>query len=620
MSNNFGRIVVIDFEFENINRGNLPNPLCMVAHVHDENFRHIETIKRWRGDFGTAPPFDIGPDTIVIAYADWADLQCFIALGWEFPVHIFDCHTAYLAATNILLPYEPDVVRKKQRKRLPDACKAYGIEGWEHINKPHIAEAIGNGTWCGKYSPEQILEYCNEDVIKTAELARAQVRPGRNTLIVDVQRVLFWSNYSAKSVALIQSKGMPIDPFLWNLIQENKASIIAELLRRFDPSHGDPDPIYTPDGNFSYARFEQFLIRHGIHAWPRLDSGKLDTDGDAFRLMSFIPGIEKLHALKDSLSVIVKANLPIGDDGRNRPSLFPFGTATGRNAHARSIFNFHAGMRSLLLFSEGTIGVYLDWRTQEIGVAAAKSGDPNLIRDYLDGDIYHGLALRTGFTKDRDHAHWKSTQPQIRQRMKSLQLAISYGMGVPSLSRGLNRHPLIGSEIIERHKREYATFWKWREEQVERAMVERRLVSEFGWPLYLTNSPNKRTLYNFPAQTNGAEMLRLAAWQLCENGLSPSMLVHDGILLEVQNEEQIAHAIEIMLKAGRDVCGGFEIGADIDQLLTKTPEAIVRFRKHLPKINGGGRYHDKRDVAKEMWATIMDVLETIGALPKQRVA
>jgi len=153
---------------------------------------------------------------------------------------------------------------------------------------------------------------------------------------------------------------MPVDIPLWNLIQENKAAVIGELLRQFDPSHGSDDPIYTPDGEWSYARFERWLIETGVTAWPRLDSGRLDTDGDAFRLMYHMPGIERLHALRDSLGTIVRAKLPIGHDGRNRPSLFPFGTATGRNAHAKSLYNAHAGMRSLMIFPTGTIGVYLD--------------------------------------------------------------------------------------------------------------------------------------------------------------------------------------------------------------------------------------------------------------------
>ena len=57
-----------------------------------------------------------------------------------------------------------------------------------------------------------------------------------------------------------------------------------------------------------------------------------------------------------------------------------------------------------------------------------------------------------------------------------------------------------------------------------------------------------------------------------------------------------------MKAAGRDVCDGFEIGVDVDQLL-----------EH------GARYRDKRPVAKAMWATIMRVLQDIGATPKEGV-
>jgi len=54
-----------------------------------------------------------------------------------------------------------------------------------------------------------------------------------------------------------------------------------------------------------------------------------------------------------------------------------------------------------------------------------------------------------------------------------------------------------------------------------------------------------------------------------------------------------------MLKAGRDVCNGFEIGVDVDQMLI-----------------GGTRYRDKRPMAQKMWDTIMSVLKAVGALPR----
>ena len=100
-------------------------------------------------------------------------------------------------------------------------------------------------------------------------------------------------------------------------------------------------------------------------------------------------------------------------------------------------------------------------------------------------------------------------------------------------------------------------------------------------------------------QSGGAEMLRLAANRLCEADLMPIMLVHDGILFELDSEEQVEHAIEIMRAAGAEVCGGLAIGVDVDQ-----------------KLVGGARYQDKRPVAKRMWQTVMEVLDEIGALPK----
>jgi len=59
---------------------------------------------------------------------------------------------------------------------------------------------------------------------------------------------------------------------LWNLVQENKAAVIRELLRQLDPSYGSDDPIYTPDGEWSYERFEIYLQRIGVTVWPCLES------------------------------------------------------------------------------------------------------------------------------------------------------------------------------------------------------------------------------------------------------------------------------------------------------------------------------------------------------------
>jgi hypothetical protein len=574
----------------------------MVAYELDEHLRHVCTIRLWRGEFGPRPLFDIGDDTLIVGYSLWAEMMCFIALGWKFPVYVYDLHTAYLATTNFLLPKLPyGETRKKDFKKLSDACLAYGIDGWGNINKTQMAKDIGEGRW-RLYGKPAVFEYCEEDVKNSAELLRPQLRGSNFSGLapVNIPLLLNWSDYSAKVIAQVQTRGMPIDVTMWNLVQENKAAVVRALVRRYDPSQCSADPIYSNQGEFEYARFARWLIEHGI-AWPRLPSGQLDLDDDAFRLMMYVPGVEGLHFLRKSLSIITKANLPIGADGLNRPSLFPFGTATGRNAHCRSLFNCHAAMRSFIRFPPDKIGLYLDWRTQEIGIAAAASGDEALITAYAGGDVYHGFALDAGLSDDRDAAHWKKHDGKMRDRMKSLYLGINYGMAVPSIAKRLNRHPLIASGLLELHRRKYPSFWQWREQQMWSAMLTRRMESDDGWPLLITESPNRNTLYNFPMQSGGAVMLRLATVRLCEAGLVPSMLIHDGILFELDKKEQIEQAKTIMAAAGAEVCNGFEIGVGVEQLL-----------------EGGTRYADKR--GKEMWQTILDVLDDVGAINKETVA
>jgi len=83
--------------------------------------------------------------------------------------------------------------------------------------------------------------------------------------------------------------------------------------------------------------------------------------------------------------------------------------------------------------------------------------------------------------------------------------------------------------------------------------------------------------------------------------LVPSMLVHDGIVFELDNMEQVEQAKSIMATVGAEVCDGFQIGVGVEQL-----------RQH------GDRFRDKR--GKKMWSTIMNTLIRVGAIESEDVA
>jgi DNA polymerase-1 len=61
MLDSFRHIIIADFEFEfGGHAGNRPRPVCMVA----KDLRSGHEWQLWRGEFGTAPLFPIGADSV----------------------------------------------------------------------------------------------------------------------------------------------------------------------------------------------------------------------------------------------------------------------------------------------------------------------------------------------------------------------------------------------------------------------------------------------------------------------------------------------------------------------------------------------------------------------------
>ena len=606
MSENFGTVVVVDFEYE-VDDGELPeSSLCMVAHVLDENLQHVRTIRLWRGEFGRRPPFDIGPDTLFVAYSAWAEMTCFKVLGWQFPMHIFDLHTAYLAASNMLLPHDPDEERSKPRKRLSDACRAYGIEGWENIDKDDDRQGHRRGPLARSTAASGLRLLRRGRAHVGAAAARATARPRPELPPADVERVLHWSNYSAKAIALIQARGMPIDMALWNLVQENKAAVIGELLRQFDPSHGDDDPIYTPDGQWSYGRFERWLARTGVIAWPRLDSGA--ARHRRRRLPADVPRARHRGAARAARQHRLHRQGEAADRARRSQSAIAVSVRHRDRPQRAPQEPVQRARRHALVHG---VPARRDRRLSRLAHAGGRRRGRPVRRRGADARLRRRRRLSRARAHVRAHRRPRSAAleeaptPRMRQRMKALQLGdhLRHGRAVagararPSPADRQRDHRAAQAGLS-------AVLGMARRHGADRPCSTRRIESVFGWPLRLTTSPNQRTLYNFPMQAGGAEMLRLAAVRLCEAGIVP---MHAGARRHpVRGDRRASRSStprRSCAQAGRDVCGGFEIGVDVDQ-----------------KLIGGARYRDKRPMAQKMWATIMATLEAIGALPKGAAA
>ena len=329
-----------------------------------------------------------------------------------------------------------------------------------------------------------------------------------------------------KAVAQMEHRGIPVDVELYRRIERNRDAIrlalIAEVDRRYQVYQG---------GTFRMARFEQLLNRLGLlEYWPRTGAGALRTDKQTMKdAARMIPELGNLRELLKTLAQLKSNQLAIGSDGRNRTLIGPYGTKTGRNAPSNSkyVFGQAAWARSIVRPEPGMVLAYLDFGSQEIGIAAALSGDERLVADYRT-DPYLGFAKRIG-RAPLDAT--KETHKAERDAMKPIVLGVNYGMGAESLARGTGRSLVEAERLLRQHQQTYPQFWKWSEGIVDRSQRLGYLETALGWQLY-AGDDNPRSFMNFPMQAHGADILRLAACYLVEAGVGLLAPVHDAFLIE----------------------------------------------------------------------------------------
>ena len=84
------------------------------------------------------------------------------------------------------------------------ALTYFGLDAMGAAEKKEMQEAIGNGTWCGRFTPEEILDYCEADVDALARLLPAMLPH------IDLPRALLRGRYMAAAAAM-EHNGVPID-------------------------------------------------------------------------------------------------------------------------------------------------------------------------------------------------------------------------------------------------------------------------------------------------------------------------------------------------------------------------------------------------------------------------
>ena len=369
----FREVVVADFEFA-VTPGDRPVPLCLVAH----ELRSGRRFRVWKDQFGSAPPYATGPDVLFVAYYASAELSCLRVLGWPMPARILDLFCEFRWHTNGL--------KTPGGASLLGALAFFGLDAVGATEKSEMQKAIGGGTWQGRFTQAEILDYCESDVIALARLLPAMAPR------IDLPRALLRGRYMAAAAAM-EYHGTPVDAEMLGRLRERWADIQDNLVAEIDADYG----VYE-GRTFKANRFERWLVANNI-PWPPLESGRLALDDDTFREMArAYPAVSPLRELRSSLSELRLNDLAVGRDGRNRTILSAFRSRTGRNqpSNSKYIFGPSVWLRGLIKPPPGHGVAYVDWSQQEFGIAAALSGDLAMQAAYQSGDPYLTFAKQAG--------------------------------------------------------------------------------------------------------------------------------------------------------------------------------------------------------------------------------
>lgn len=558
----FKEIWFVDFEFNG--EPERPNPVCMAAH----ELKSGRILKLWRTQLNrlTQAPFDVGPDSLFVAYFSPAEFSCFLELGWPLPERVLDLFVEHRVQTNAF--------DTRVGNSLLGAMAIRGIGHIDVAEKERLRELIlGSQSWSISERAE-ILDYCRSDAVALEALFREM------TPEIDLGRALLRGRYMT-AVAKIVRNGIPVDHEIYRRACDNwvgmKAGLIADVDRQFG---------VFEQTTFKIDRFARFLAATGI-PWPRLPSGSLALDDGAFnRMADSYPSIRPLHELRRTLARMNGAGLQINSDGRNRCALSPFSSVTGRNqpSTSKQIYGPARWMRQLIRPEAGSALAYVDWAAQEIGIAAGLSGDERLGDAYSSGDPYMRFAIDAGLAPTGASA---LSHPDVRRVCKAIVLGVGYGMGKDALAAKAGITTVEAADLLLRHKRIYNRYWRFIQEAVDSAYINRGLQSTFGWKARVGRETRPTSLMNFPMQANGAEMMRIAAIAAVEEGIRVAAPVHDAFLIECpigELDARVAEMQAIMTRAGEAVCG----------LSLRTDAAVVR---------APDRFMDEKGA--DMWARIV---------------
>ena len=517
-------IWAIDTEFGFIN-GRLDcesawQPICLCGvELHSD-----EQVSFWGDDPDLLAWFQQHAADIFISHYAIAELKYLLRLGVPLPARWFDSYVAQRRVTN--------------RPGLPEAGLVAALR---QADLPHMAPAAKQDLRSRlarlEFDPvadrDLILNYCRDDAADCAALYPILVSQ------IDPAVMAHWIEY-VKSISRMELRGVPIDVRTTRLILRHRESIRNTLIAKVNRTW----PVYDRDGTFRRRAFWAWCYRQGI-TWPTTRS---KTTGRPYRSLdddtledmeSRHPFIGTVRQVRKTLMTLGKRSFKVdGGTGRHYFSTSVFRSVTGRNQPKNYIFCGPKWLRFLIVSEDADhVLLYIDFIAQEVGLAAALSGDPAMRAMYESADAHIAFAQLAGAAPP---GATKDSHPLIRKQYKTVNLGCLYGQSEYGIAARLGIPRSRAQAMLVQHHDLFPVYWDWSERVVQAAYDRGEMRTPCGWGAKVPKSSNIRTWMNFPIQATGSDLMRLVVTYLDRQGVDLLAVIHDGFLISCHRTEYAA--------------------------------------------------------------------------------
>ncbi len=204
-------------------------------------------------------------------------------------------------------------------------------------------------------------------------------------------------------------------------------------------------------------------------------------------------------------------------------------------------------IRRAFIAERGASLLAADYSQIELRILAHMSGDPALIKTFIDDQDVHTRTASEIFGLSPDEI-----TSEMRRKAKAVNFGIIYGISAFGLARNIGVSNVEARRYIDSYFARYPKVREFLDRTIEDAKTKgyvttlfgrRRFIPELGASTISVRNFGERTAVNTPIQGTAADIIKVAMIHihkgLVEQGLGSSMIlqVHDELVFEVPDKE-----------------------------------------------------------------------------------